>query len=562
MLTRFGKMLNLSELLGISILEWMFFAIISLYPGYRLLKRLDMPSHLLPLVSLVVVGFFGWINFWCFFSHPYLGYGFSIVLAVSSSYFFISSAVRPNSEFRTCLIDPDVLLPFLLLFFALIAYNSYLYLPDYGNSIPLEDYPQKRFFGSYSSDNTLPLLFASKLAHGETLKPFYSDWLSSDRPPLQTGIVLLQWFIAESFDKIGLAYQISASLLQLSWIFVVWALCRIGSLRPEQTLFLLLCCFTNPGFFLVHSIYVWPKMIAGSFISFAIILLFFQQLTFPRMLIAGMSISFGMLSHGGVIFTLIAVGMILVFQGRIKQSGYLASSAGVAFLGYLPWFCYQKFYDPPGHRLVKWHIAGQIPIDNRGIWQSLKESYAALPLNTIIENKVSNLKFLVRGWDNWIVQSDPVLSFEARLNQFYSHAQMLGILNIGIILLPWMLYFFRKDGRTKQWLVLSLLACLGTLLWSILIFIPEQNIIHQGSFSTTLMVILVSGWALSFLPQVVRVFIVSFQFLQLIFVWMAPTTTSVPLGRQWLYGSLLAGVVGIGYCLKRMATTSHNASTK
>lgn len=48
-----------------------------------------------------------------------------------------------------------------------------------------------RFSHDLPPDNILPLAFANALRTGHVASPFFGDWLSSDRPPLQVGFCLL-----------------------------------------------------------------------------------------------------------------------------------------------------------------------------------------------------------------------------------------------------------------------------------------------------------------------------------------------------------------------------------
>ena len=49
-----------------------------------------------------------------------------------------------------------------------------------------------RFLNSLPVDNELPYMVATGLRQGHIPKPLFMDWLTSDRPPLQSGMVLSQ----------------------------------------------------------------------------------------------------------------------------------------------------------------------------------------------------------------------------------------------------------------------------------------------------------------------------------------------------------------------------------
>ena len=60
-------------------------------------------------------------------------------------------------------------------------------------------------------------------------------------------------------------------------------------------------------------------------------------------------------------------------QGAAPRIG--AVSALTFFTAYLPWLLYQKYYEPPGNRLLKMHLAGAPGVDSRGFIQALLVAY-------------------------------------------------------------------------------------------------------------------------------------------------------------------------------------------
>jgi hypothetical protein len=82
-----------------------------------------------------------------------------------------------------------------------------------------------------------------------------------------------------------------------------------------------------------------------------------------------------MLSHGGSAFAFIGlISTFLLLKGRIKVRNLAALAAASALL-YLPWVLYQKYYDPPGDRLLKYHLAGAKDLNNRTFAETLITSY-------------------------------------------------------------------------------------------------------------------------------------------------------------------------------------------
>lgn len=72
-------------------------------------------------------------------------------------------------------------------------------------------------------------------------------WLSSDRPPLQTGIVLIQKFLELRFGSIT-HYQVIGTISQCIWIPAVWGMCRQFNISSRKIAITFLFLIFN-GFF-------------------------------------------------------------------------------------------------------------------------------------------------------------------------------------------------------------------------------------------------------------------------------------------------------------------------
>src|SRR5581483_10392284 len=74
------------------------------------------------------------------------------------------------------------------------------------------------------SDNVLPLIFGLQLSEGADPRTgFFADWRSSDRPPLQTGVYLVQAPLQYLLPQ-GMAYQFLSIALQCTWVPGLWTL--------------------------------------------------------------------------------------------------------------------------------------------------------------------------------------------------------------------------------------------------------------------------------------------------------------------------------------------------
>jgi hypothetical protein len=169
----------------------------------------------------------------------------------------------------------------------------------------------------------------------------------------------------------------------------------------------------------------------------------------------------------------------------------------------LPWLAYQRFYDPPGNRLVKWHLAGVVAVDDRSFVRALADSYARAGLGGTLGNKVANCKALVAENDRelfgihpaWSDGGEPAFS-SWRRREFHQLAAALGVLNVGWIVLLAALLRRRKLPRAEKLTAAFTLA--GLAVWVLLMFGPGTTVVHQGPYATFLLLFaLLAVWIFS-----------------------------------------------------------------
>lgn len=198
-------------------------------------------------------------------------------------------------------------------------------------------------------DNVIPLLFGEGLRAGDVPSPLLGDWLSSDRPPLLSGIYL---FGAASLSEWG--YQ---GVAQASQLMVVptsyWLARRVGG--PVLTSIAAASIVGTSPLVLVNSIYVWPKLLAAAFVLTSIGLVLSERSRLEKSLFA-LLMSFAILSHGGVLFSILGV-LLWIIVNRAREAVQLVPYAALSALVLVPWVGYQRLVDPPGNRLLRWHLA-------------------------------------------------------------------------------------------------------------------------------------------------------------------------------------------------------------
>ncbi len=443
----------------------------------------------------------GYLSFWAWFFSPLAGRILSCALPLAALLYLLFSLRKLDARARQLLKAMLLPLGFSMSAALMILAAGFLYG---GWNTPLRT-EALRFTSPLPGDNGGPYLLARYLERGYVPKPILGDWHSSDRPPLQTGVVLAAFYLRSERS-----YAVLGACLQSLCLFALWmSLSAFAVERRVAKLVLATCLFS--GFFFINAFYVWPKLLAAAYTIGFITMLASKTLRAilrekPLIaLLAGALLAFGLLAHAGSIFALLGFACaMLILRIRLpwKTIGILVAAA---FCLYLPWFLYQKLFDPPGDRLLKWHLAGVIPVDQRSFLTSLADAYQAIPPKQILDNKIKNFDLATRSLPTYAGSLMSILSHlpgrtpagaalvfnrtrEVRDETFYRFAPNLGFLALG---LPALLIGLGKRKRSIQWKLSAaiwLFAALSFAGWCLLLFGPAQTSVHQGSYVVVLAV--------------------------------------------------------------------------
>jgi hypothetical protein len=206
-------------------------------------------------------------------------------------------------------------------------------------------------------------------------------------------------------------------------------------------------------------------------------------------LVGGLA-AFSMLSHGGSFFPLSGIAIAYCLKKGVPSLPFCFSVVVFFVVSMIPWSLYQCAVDPPGNRLIKWHLAGVIPVDSRTFMETLFDSYDSLSVRTIVENKISNFVVLFDNFKVWPLQfarivlglssvSEKVLF---RQSQFFSVAVSLGAFCLAPICF---LYKKRVDNFSCIYIynIFFVISLFTVLVWCLLLFGPSATVIHQGSLA-------------------------------------------------------------------------------
>jgi hypothetical protein len=341
-------------------------------------------------------------------------------------------------------------------------------------------------------DNKIPLLFAERLLRGGSLRvPLLPGWHSSDRPPLQTGLALMQLPLMGNHE---LGYQMASTGLQAAWVPALWAILR--SVRLRRTVIVIgIVTVALTGATFVNTVYVWPKLLSAALLlCAAATLLEVRRAAMPpiAVVLVALLISLGLLAHGSGAFFVIGLLPLIAILAWRHRGRYLIAAGGVAIVAYLPWMFYQRYIDPPGDRLLKWELAGVIPLDNRSILRALLDQYRRAGTSGVVSHKVSNLMSLIARPGQWRTEpADPgwhywPLGF-ARVGQVNNLLIAMGPLTIGFAALLYLSW----RGRLPEVRPLLTILGLSVVAWILILFggTDSNAILAEGSYAVVLLVL-------------------------------------------------------------------------
>jgi hypothetical protein len=502
--------------------------VLFLAPGLALacwlVRRCSWPAWWTALLAVVPAAAAGEVVFWACFLDPTAGRAASAVVLLLSGACLLALVRRGPLRQTAC--QADVAGPVVLMFLLGIAYFGILGLLFVAAGRGLETTLGDLWPNLYlAADNFIPWLFAEHLYAGTDPRQLLADWHSSDRPPLQTGLVLVQLPLADWAGLGVVQYQILGTIFQSTWVLAVWSLGRQLGLGGRRLAAVLLFCATSP-FFVFHSLYVWPKLLAGTLAVVAVLLLVGPggRPAWPNILIAALAGALALQAHAGAAFTLLGLALFLLAPSRFPGFAKLLAAMAVAAVVLAPWTAYQRGYDPPGNRLLKWHLAGVVAIDDRPFAQAFREAYSRLSLAELARHKWANVQALVGV--PWIEPTYRGEGWRAvwKNGEYYNLLKALGVLNIGWLVLA--ISGLRPGGNRRTMphapspTPLLGVALAGLAVWLLLMFGPGTTMIYQGPFATVILLFVVLAAALTTLPPPLVTTLLVVHVLDLIVIWL------------------------------------------
>jgi hypothetical protein len=505
----------------------------------------------------------GLCDFWLWLWAPAAGQAFA-GLTLIASVLAVTAWLEPGTLSRLGLTWPlSTALLLALAYTALAFWQGGLY------TIPTRTV-DLRFW--IAPDNVIPRIFADRLAEGGSVRSMLiGEWHTSDRPPLQTGIALLQYPLLGNRD---LGYQLLGTIAQVSWVVALWALLRARGFGHSRILAVVMIVAAT-GFTFFSSIYVWPKLLAASLCLCALANLVSRHRGDRRPIAvayAGVAVALAMLAHGGIAFSVLALVPFGIGQLQPRFRRALLLGGALALGVYLPWVLYQHYVDPPGDRLIKWHLAGVIPVDPRSAPRAILDQYTSVSASQFLSNKMDNVRSLIARPGTWRINRanpgwrDGFAGFAriAQLNNLMCAAGPLLLASVAALV---------PSARTR----------LGTLrpLWAFVVFSlvawvllewgaeDSTTIIQSGPYAPFLLLLALLALAILALPTIAMSVIVAISVGWFFFTWLPlpgfrPSSTVLPAhaATDWAMPMMLlvalAGFGWLGAALRRSERIATN----
>ena len=445
-------------------------------------------------IALLAMAAVGYLGFWINLLSSELGPHYAVDMPIGAAILFGIRYRRLDGQGRQAL--RSLILPASLTCAAALLVLSTGFLYE-GVSSPL-DTPVRRFSHRLTSDNQIPFVFVRHLREGRIPRPMVADWLSSDRPPLQTGMVLSQYAFMGSK---ALGYTVLSAILQSLWVLGAWSVLQSFQVdRRAAAVALGVTLFS--GFVFVNTFFVWPKLLAAAFLL--ALTAHLHEIERGRVkagtgasCMAGSLGAFALLAHAGSAFGLLGLGLLTILVGRRWLTWRLLGASAMALVSiYLPWTLYQKVLDPPGDRLLKVHLAGVDKPDQRPVLETLIGAYTHLGFSGVFHNKLANIRTLdsrpLGYWSDWFKllsgRGQPgVLARRLRAVMFFEFFPALGLLELGVVALAIGLNTGKRPPEWRAAIRIWLLIGCTVAIWVLLMFGPGTTVVHQGTYLTMIL---------------------------------------------------------------------------
>lgn len=488
-------------------------------------RHLKFDHRILPIYFIFSIGCAGFVFFWIYYLFNILG----ILLSLSSTVFICTLLFKPTflrkkfptiypllSSIRQRALEfsrnPDFYWPLLLMTLISCFYLSFLWSAH--ENVAKGDMVQLRLLNEAGSpDYNIQWMMYSNLMKGKNIWGHVMGEIMpttvSDRPPLVAGIALSSSFLPVTYYP---QFYVTAFLAQLLWVFALWATFRLFGLSRHLSSFWIIF-MSQVGFFFFHSLYCWPKFIAGTFVLSSFLVLIQsrtkkEKLSLGHLVVGTVLAMLGVFSHSAVATVLLPMAaLLLVSRYRISpKQACLGLTAFILLLA--PWNQHKKIHEKDKPQAIRLLLAGynEPTYSDRSIshFEAMKRAYAGSTWKSYLEQKlymfqqIWKLRPTIRefndGW-TWLT-AGPQSFFEnnfektRRIYRRVDSRNVAGAFGFFLLAIPLLLCkLIQKKSKRKHQLPLTmiLVGVIGILLYIFISFDMGVTVSHV-SFASLLMI--------------------------------------------------------------------------
>jgi hypothetical protein len=359
----------------------------------------------------------------------------------------------------------------------------------------------------WSSDNNIAMQVAETVYRERSIESLLGNWTVSDRPQIQTGIQLILrpfsslYFLTSAHGQhLHYFHHTIGVVMNTFWVLALIHLLREMQLSVRARAATIFAVVFTP-FAIFNSVYVWPKMLSGTFGVLALVPVaapilrarprdeIYRALPYTAALAA-----LSLLSHGGGVVFLIGLVIWLFWRAGLPRPSVIVVSALVGLAILLPWQMWQRLIDPPGNALLKSAFAGTYGFGEPdiGVLDTIRREFAAITPLYWLQLKWDSLLVLFYG--HWESPFDTNWTSSRRWHDFFflfpsTWAYSLAALSVLIRSSP--VRRWETAAETYSWCrSLAAIALIGIGVNWLLFWGPP--IVHQQAYACVL-VLLVAG---------------------------------------------------------------------
>jgi len=469
----------------------------------QLVKRdlIKRKYSLLSSVSLSAV--LSYVVFWVYVANHIAGRVTSVVIILACIVLFF---IRIKT-LREYICDPFFIKPLTIMFIVGCFYSAIMLL-YHSLSADVSAIANTRFTTNLPSDNIIPRWVMDMAYNGQPLAMLDHYWYVTERPPLVVAIKLLLFPINIFKGNVSAFHQFFGTYLQLLWIPALYYILEFFSFSGRVRVITLSCAVFS-GFFLINSVFVWPKLITTIF--FCLVFVFVFELADIKKntkkaavyaIMIGIATAMAILSHGVAMFSFFALGIAILAGEKRFNYNYrdLLYVFGAFIALYIPWHLLGSYYNEAGNRLLQMVFSGY-EINHPTLAGSMFIYYTETPIEAMYAEKAANI-FRMFDFNVWHY-ADLEYMRQFAFNQVFSGA---GILNI--FLFAGILYFlnrfcFNKEKLSYKHRTLLWFTILSFSIWPLMMSIA--TVAYQGSYFKVLILYLMFAYGIKHTNKFIKV---------------------------------------------------------